>query len=139
MSGCKIICFLGMVLNYIFPVKSGRLKPKWYCGRAFLPFWLIPLQRWFPAVFHIPCVQTDTETGDLGNTVSLSRFLLIHFCWPMLLAKSSVHLGGSSQGPQISGQFTKCWPDLLHGFLAAYGVVSFALAYITCYSLKYCL
>lgn len=126
-----------MALHYIFPVKSGRLKPKLYCDRAFLPFWLIPLRRWLLAVFHIPCTQTDRETGNLDDVVTLSRFLLISFCWPMLLVKCSVHLGRSSQGPQITGQLTKCWPDLLRGFLAAHGGISFALACLNCYGLTY--
>lgn len=79
---------------------------------------------------HTLC--SDWQKTDLGSMVSLSRFL--PFCWLMLLAKSSVHLGGSSQGPQIAGRFAEHWPDL-HGFLAAYGGIGFALAWISCYSL----
>lgn len=59
-SGCKITSFLDMALNYICPVKTWRLKPKLY-WQHFSPFWLIPCQRWLPAVFHIPCSQTDRK------------------------------------------------------------------------------
>lgn len=60
MSGYKITCFLDMALNYILPVKSWRLKPKLY-WQGFSLFWLIPLQRWLPTVFHPPCAQTDRK------------------------------------------------------------------------------
>lgn len=76
------------------------------------------------------------RNGRSGQHSVPVKVLLTQIFWPMLLAKSSVHLRGSFQGPQITGQFMKCWPDLLHGFLAAYGGVGFAfLVFISCYNL----
>lgn len=104
MSGCKITCFLDMALNYILPVKSWRLKPKLY-WQAFPSFGSF-LAKGGCLLFSFT-LCTDWQKTDLGSMVSLSR--LLPFCWLMLLAKSSVHLGGSSQGPQIAGQFAEHW------------------------------
>lgn len=117
------------------PCQVGEIETKVELWEGFFLLLANSSPKVVACCFHILCAQTDRETGDLGNLVPLSRFLLNDLCWPMLLAKNSVHLGGSSQGPQVTGQFTKCWPDLLHGFLAACGCVSPTLACVSCYNL----